>query len=277
MVWVCDIENSSKYLNNDESVSAMEQYLPRLNWLGRIVMNAAAGRFVKWTGDGFLGWFPIGLHRDLGVRAATVLRAIWHLSVLNNVTRLGVGSGARPRLRHGLTMEHDALITSAVDRNGTSVDLIGRSVVLAFRLAGMNADFPNIVTQREIIEATSGEDIAHMNFRKLRLSSNDRLRYFKGQKFGTDSLYASKERKPRKMSKDALLRRIKTTITNAEDSDSDSVSADSIVQSLVFHLQSGPEWTRDVLASYTKYLRDDVLSLLEETKSLLESPDNEKL
>ena len=147
MVWVRDIENSSKFLNDNDSALAIEEYLPRLHWLGRIAIHAAGGHFIKWTGDGFLGWFPIALHRDLGAQADKVLQVIWHLTVLNNVTRLGVDTGPKLRLRHGLAMEHDALITTVVDSNGRNLDLIGRSVVLAFRLASIKTDFPNIVTQ----------------------------------------------------------------------------------------------------------------------------------
>ena len=269
LVWVCDIENSSGLLNDNESVSAMEEYLPRLHWLGRIAINAAAGRFIKWTGDGFLGWFPIDLHRDLGGQAAKVLRAIWHLSVLSNVTRLGVDASARPRLRHGLTMEHDALITSVADKSGKSIDLIGRSVVLAFRLAGIKCGFPNIVTQREIVETTSDEDIALMEFRRLRLSAPDRLRYFKGQQYGIGDLYESRERRHRKLSKHSLLRNVRKTIAHVEDSDSDSIPVDNTVQSLVDHLQSGPEWTREVLVSYVRFLRNNVLGAIKKAERLL--------
>ena len=275
MVWVCDIENSSGLLNDKESVLAMEQYLPRLHWLGRIAISAASGRFIKWTGDGFLGWFPIDLHRDLGEEAAKALRAIWHLSILNNVTRLGVDAGARPRLRHGLTMEHDALVTSVADKNGNSIDLIGRSIVLAFRLAGIRADFPNVVTQREIVEAASGEYSALMEFRKLRLNAEDRLRYFKGQQFGTRNLYESKERRLRKLSRASLLRTLRKTIARAENLDSGSMPVDSTVQSFIFHLQSGPEWTREVLDSYVRFWRNDVLSTLKKVERLLDSPEDE--
>ena len=69
VVWVCDIQNSSRFLNDDESVQAMEQFFPRLHWLGKVAVDAAGGRFVKWTGDGFLAWFPIELYRELGPQA----------------------------------------------------------------------------------------------------------------------------------------------------------------------------------------------------------------
>ena len=172
-------------------------------------------------------------------------------------------------------MEHDALITSVADKSGKNIDLIGRSVVLAFRLADIKAGFPNIATQREIVEATSDEDIARMEFRRLRLSAADRLRYFKGQQYGIGDLYESTERRHRKLSKDSLLRKVRMTIADFENSDSDLLPIDSTVESLVYHLQSGPEWTREVLTNYIRFLRDDVLGALNKSESLLESPEDE--
>ena len=142
LVWVCDVTNSSKYLNDDESVMAIEEFLPRLHWVAKAAVNAAGGHFVKWTGDGFLGWFPIELHRELGSQSAKVIEIIWHLSVINNVTKLGIEGSIPFHLRHGLTIEHDALITNISDEQGEFLDLIGRSVVLAFRLSGIKAGFP---------------------------------------------------------------------------------------------------------------------------------------
>ena len=200
-----------------------------------------------------------------------VLQVIWHLTVLNNVTRLGVDTGPKLRLRHGLAMEHDALITTVVDSNGRNLDLIGRSVVLAFRLASIKTDFPNILTQREIVDAVSNEESSTIHFKKLRLSSENRLRYFKGEKFGTGNLYASTERKYKKQSKNAVLSTVDKAIAAAENPQSDSTPVDSTVLSLIHHLQSGPDWTREVLKDYLCFVRDDVLGSLNKAKSFLES------
>ena len=276
IVWVCDIENSSKFLNDRESVLAIEEYLPRLHWLGRIVINVAGGHFIKWTGDGFLGWFPIDLHRDLGVSAAKVLRAIWHLSLLNNVTRLGVKAEERLLLRHGLTVEHDALITTVEDKNGKNIDLIGRSVVLAFRIAGIRAKFPNIVAQGDIVKAATGEDIAHIQFRKLRINTNDRMRYFKGEKFETENLYESSERKYRKKSKEALLQMVRKQIAATEQPHPDSIRNEKTELALFDHLRSGPEWTREIYEKYMNFLQNDLLGVLKQAESVLQSSTAQK-
>ena len=82
LVWVCDIERSSRLLNDNESVEAIEEYLPRLHWLAKVSASAADGNFVKWTGDGFLAWFPIDLHRELGLHVVKVVRD-YHLETRN--------------------------------------------------------------------------------------------------------------------------------------------------------------------------------------------------
>jgi len=37
-----------------------------------MVVESAGGRFIKWTGDGFLAWFETPLHRELGKVADAV-------------------------------------------------------------------------------------------------------------------------------------------------------------------------------------------------------------
>ena len=270
VVWVCDIEDSSKFLNDNDSAHAMEEYLPRLNWLGRIAIGAANGNFIKWTGDGFLGWFPIALQRDLGSQAEKVLQAIWHLTLMNNVTSLGVGTDVKFRLRHGLTMEHDALLTTVSDSQGSSLDLIGRSVVLAFRLAGMRASFPNITTQREIVEACRENDGALVEFKKINLSSKDRMKYFKGEQFGTRNLYGSTERKHRVRSEASAVRMVRNTISKAENPTDDTAGLDTTTRNIVRQLEKGPQWSRDVLSSHLRFVREDLLGALKRVASALE-------
>ena len=51
-MWVCDIANSTKFLNADAEVDALEEYLPRLYWTALQAVSAADGMLIKWTGDG---------------------------------------------------------------------------------------------------------------------------------------------------------------------------------------------------------------------------------
>src|SRR5713101_7540083 len=109
IVWVCDIQSSSKYLNNDESAGALEKFLQRFLFLSIIFVEAAGGKFIKWTGDGFLAWFETPLLRDAGSIAEEVFNAAWQLSFYVNVSQLGVSAPVKFKIRHAVTMEHDAL------------------------------------------------------------------------------------------------------------------------------------------------------------------------
>ncbi len=262
VVWVCDVHNSSKCLNDNKLALDIEAYLPRLHWLAKIAVSLADGQFVKWTGDGFLAWFPIELHRELGSRSPKVIQMIWHLSAINNITGLGIEGETRFRLRHGLTMEHDALITKVFDGKADYFDLIGRSVVLAFRLSSISANFPGIVTQREIVEATAKENVAKIKFRKLSLTEDDRLKHFKGERWGTTNLFASAEKKPRVRTKSAVLRSAKKTIADIESPKTTSAESVIVAQQLVAHLQTGPQWAREVLEDYTEFLQEDMLGTI---------------
>ena len=276
VVWVCDIQNSSKFLNNNESAHAVEQFFPRLHWLGRVAVYAAGGRFVKWTGDGFLAWFPIELYRELGPQAAKVINISKHLSLINNVTGLGIESPARFRLNHGITAEHDALLTMVSDDNGKHFDLIGRSVVLAFRLTGMRVSFPSIVSQREIVEATDKERSSYITFKKLNLNAEDRRKYFKGERWGTANLYASAERKLRPKSLDSVLRTVRKTIAEAEKPQTIQDETDPVVKQFMESLLSGPVWTQEVFKNYIKYLREDLLGTLKVVARKLDSPPDKR-
>ena len=270
VVWVCDVANSSKYLNDDESVRTMEGFLPRLHWVAKLAVNAAGGQFVKWTGDGFLGWFPTELHRELGSQSAKVMEIIWHLTLMNNVTKLGIEEGNPFQLRHGLTIEHDALITNISDEQGEFLDLIGRSVVLSFRLSGIKAGFPGIVTHKEVVEAISNK-IPQINFKKLNLSAEEKLKYFKGERWGTNNLWVSANRQPRIRSLNSLLRRSKKAVATAEGEGPIPKDINTILQ-FITALKAGPDWAKGIFKDYKNYIQVDLLEPLKELVDELETP-----
>src|ERR1044071_6324691 len=84
IVWVCDLADSSKYLNDNQTADELETFLPRLYWIASVIVEAAGGKFIKWTGDGFIGWFETPLHRMLGKEAAKVFDAATQLTLLVN-------------------------------------------------------------------------------------------------------------------------------------------------------------------------------------------------
>jgi class 3 adenylate cyclase len=142
IVWVCDLAKSSSYLNDNSSVDDIENFIPRLYYVSKLIVESYGGKFIKWTGDGFLAFFEFELDRHKEETSKIVFEAAWHLTFMSNVTQLGLKPNKKLKIRHGIAYEKDALlmkITSAPEIE--SLDIIGRAVVLAFRLSGIQADF----------------------------------------------------------------------------------------------------------------------------------------
>ncbi|MCR6687451.1 hypothetical protein [Pseudoxanthomonas sp.] len=271
VVWVCDIAGSSRYLNDDASAQDLEDFLPRLYRTSAIMVEAAGGEFIKWTGDGFLAWFETPLHRDLKKIASTVFQAAFHLTVLVNVTQLGVASGKKFKLRHGVAYEKDALVTTIKSDDGvTLTDLIGRDVVLAFRLSGIEAQFPSIVTQRELADAHKEHAPSHINFAAWRPSKEDRLKFFKGEARGLSSICVTGARKLRTISKQAALKRSKSAIAAAEGRQPAKYPFHEVWDRFDPVFLSGPSWCRDVMAEYLRFIKDDLLGSLKGVVAIME-------
>lgn len=118
IVWVCDVAGSSSHLNSETGVEDTEAFLPRLYWVAALAVESAGGKFIKWTGDGFLAWFETPLHRDVKKVARRCLDAVWHLTVIVNVTQLGLAPGKPFKVRHGVAYEQDALLTEITHPGG---------------------------------------------------------------------------------------------------------------------------------------------------------------
>jgi len=277
VVWVCDLESSSKYLNDNKSVDDLEQFLPRLYWTAAMIVEAAGGRFIKWTGDGFMAWFESPLHRTLGQHAGAAFTAAWHITVLVNVTQLGLKPQHKFRLRHGITYEEDALLIKVTRSGGQqSLDLLGRSVVLAFRLSSIPTDFPGIVTQKELVIAGKTYCSNISNFKKWQISPSDKLKYFKGEKWGTASIYTSSGKVGKSRSLSALLKGTKKVIAKAEGAGQRQNSDLGFAKLFLSKMESGPDWCQDVIKEYLRYIKDDLLGTLKKLLSALELAEDAK-
>ncbi len=155
------------------------------------------------TGDGFLAWFETPLLREAGDIASRVFNAAWNLTLYVNVSQLGVKAPAKFKIRHAVTFEHDALVLDLEYSDKNATDVLGRAVVLAFRLSSIKSGFPSIVTQGELIKVT--EDTSTVKFRKLRFSKEEKLKYFKDEPWGTSDVFASCEGGRNKLSLNTCL------------------------------------------------------------------------
>jgi len=276
IVWVCDIASSSKYLNNDQSAEALEQFLQRFLFLSMIFVEAAGGTFIKWTGDGFLAWIETPLHRDVGDAASQVFHAAWQLTFYVNVSQLCVESPVKFKIRHAVTFEHDALVIDLAYSDKVSTDVLGRAVVLAFRLSSIKAEFPGVVTHRELLKLT--KDTGTIDFKKLKLSKEDRLKYFKDETWGTTDLFASGGKAPRTRSAQTALKRIKKLVRKVEGGAPDQRRV-AFTAKVVIEMASGPDWCREVQKEMDSFTRDgllrsvkDLIPVLEKTVRLSSTP-----
>jgi class 3 adenylate cyclase len=190
LVWVCDIEKSSTILNDIRYINEAEEFLKRFYALTSILVRVTGGIVYKGTGDGFLAAYEVALDRDLGREAGKIFAAAWHLTRLISATQLGVACPKRFKIRHGIALEPDSIL---IEHNTTQIkliDIIGRGVVLTFRLAGIKVPFPSIVTQKNLVDAAAANG-CNYTFHKMKFSHEDLLKYFKGEKWSTNKVYAS--------------------------------------------------------------------------------------
>lgn len=276
IVWVCDMANSSANLNDDSTVDALEEFIPRLYWFGLQIVESAGGTFIKWTGDGFLAWFDLPLERNLGNRIAAVFNAVWHLTLMVNVTQLAVDAPKKFRVRHGVTYEPDAqLIKVTHPDNHESLDLIGRSVVLAFRLSGMSARFPGILTEAKLFRAYSRFG-GTIDFRKRNVTADERLKFFKGQRLGTDTIYATTDKIPRPKSLKSITKQVRKAIDLAENRQEGDSLKSSFSAALLARLSSGPDWAKETMEDELRWIHDELLGSLIKVLPFLEDQMNEE-
>jgi class 3 adenylate cyclase len=275
-LWVCDISQSSGFINSDDLAEHIEEFLPRLHWISSLAIEAIHGELLQWTGDGFIAWFPLEVERQLGRTCNRILEAIWHFTAFVNITQLCVDSPRPFRIRHGLTYEPDALVTFTTHQDGhVSKTISGRNVVLAFRLAGVEADFPNVATQQKIVQALSSRTRNLANLKRWNLTKEQLLKYFKGEKMGTNGLYVSGRPKVSQSRADTWITRAENLLARAESgrhrTPVDSTFVENFFPTLV--RSAGQDWCEESLSTYVRFLKEDMLGSLQKTLDVIEGFD----
>jgi class 3 adenylate cyclase len=246
------VAGSSRLLNRNETAAATEEFLQRFLYLSLLTVNSGGGTFVKWTGDGFLAFFETPLDRELGGIADSIFHAAGLLTLDVNVTQLCIPTKERFRIRHAVTYEKDALLID-LHHSGDmkSKDVLGRSVVAAFRLSGISCHYPGIVTHREVLRAISDAGFdPRIKFDPLRMTSDMRLRFFKGEIFGSRDIYVSADRPRRKMtSLKSAQKMARDVLRNIESGPGQQENPRRMAfsQKIVHEMLSGPLWCRQVI------------------------------
>ena len=272
VLWVCDISNSSSFINSDDLAEHIEAFLPRLHWVSSLAIQAIHGELIQWTGDGFIAWFPLEVERQLGRTCNRILEAIWHFTAFINITQLCVASPRPFRIRHGLTYEPDALVTLTTHQDGHVSKIIsGRNVVLAFRIAGVEADFPNVATQQKIVQALSNRTKNLMNLKRWTLTEAQLLKYFKGEKMGTTSLYVSGRPKVSQSRADTWITRAESLLARAESGRWRTPVESTFVENFFPDLvqSKGQDWCEESLDIYVRFLKENLLGSLQKALDVI--------
>jgi class 3 adenylate cyclase len=258
LVWVCDVAGSSRLLNRNETAAATEEFLQRFLYLSLLAVNSGGGTFIKWTGDGFLAFYETPLDRELGSVADLIFHSAWMLTLDVNVTQLCSPPKERIRIRHAVTYEKDALLID-LEHSGDmkSKDVLGRSVVAAFRLSGISCHFPGVVTHREVLRAIDDADLkTSIAFKALPITAEMRLRFFKGEKFGSRDVYVSADRSPQRrgVSLKSAQKKARDVLRQIESGPGpkENPKRAAFSQSFANGLLSGPPWCKQVLEECNK-------------------------
>jgi len=256
IVWVCDLEQSTSYLNSDANAGALEDFLPRLHAVGKTAVTLAGGDVFKWAGDGFLAWFPLELERTLPNRAGSVFQAIWYLTVLVNISRLGCPDVAPAfKIRHGLTYEPDGLLY----RSPEGVEILGRAVSLAFRLASVPAPFPSFVAQARVFNAALQTTDLHLRSEDWAPTDEELLKHFKGQRSGTEDLVRSTAKAPDvPVVVSEAIKTARSVIKKIEDAEYPQTGfAARFIEALL----EGPDWSQRAANEFHAWSREAYESL----------------
>ena len=135
--------------------------------------------------------------------------------------------------------------------------------MLAFRLSSVPAPFPGVAIQQGIAIAHKAIPKPAVRFRRWCPNATERMKYFKGERWGTTTLYLSEETKKGESSRRAVLLNAKKAIELANGvrprQDSDRLV---FARRFAEEMMAGPEWAQTSIGEYARYIHEDLLGSL---------------
>lgn len=250
IVWVCDIKNSSFLMNSEGSVDDLEKFIPKLYFVSKLIVEAFNGEFIKWTGDGFLAFFTVEIERDFAEIKERALQCIFALNLITKMTNLGDPKNSF-ELKNGVTYEKDALFMRIKSgKHCESIDIIGRDIVLAFRLSSLESSFPSILTTEEVVGSNSAQ------FIKLKLTSKMMANIFKSEGYKTTQIHRSVY-EGRAGSR--LTDRLQNIIDNLERRD--DAKTKTCMNNFLQEMKKGPTWCKELIQQIEKQMEQMIEAL----------------
>ena len=191
MVLVGDLAGfSNSYASGNPAV--VEEFIRRFYVACSVVISAAGGELVKYTGDGFLSVWPLKEDFRANSQAALVVEAAaTALSVFVKFAELDLRLGLPVHLRQGITIEPNAVRVSFERRQGFGEhDYIGKMINLAFRIPSLPKSFPYIAAHKHYVEiaAMYGSSYIKESYRTRQVTDEEIKTLFKGVAQETDAV-----------------------------------------------------------------------------------------
>jgi hypothetical protein len=169
-----------------------------------------------------------------------------------------------------LALEHDAIASRITGIEG-STELIGRSIVLASRLAGLPSPYPSILIHKGLAVEAMESSESKLYFKRYPISQQNVDRYFKGERKGTDQIYALTSQKPRKPSLAAAVKKARQALDNLDSHKNVNMDHAVSLGILLARLEDGPQWVGPCIKAYVTFIRDEMGGALRQFIDLADS------
>ncbi len=191
MVLVGDLAGFSNcYASGDPAV--VEEFIRRFYVACSVVISAAGGELVKYTGDGFLSVWPLEKDFKANSQAALVLdAAAIALSFFVKFAELDLKLDLPIHLQQGITIEPNAVRVSFDRPQGfREKDYIGKMINLAFRSASLPKSFPYVAAHKSYVDivAMDGSSYHKEEYRTRQVTADEIKTLFKGVALETEAI-----------------------------------------------------------------------------------------
>jgi hypothetical protein len=132
------------------------------------------------------------------------------------------------------------------------------------------------VTQKEIVEASRSYKWSNTSFTKRNFTSTEIERFFKGEKWGTKTIYVTYEkvRKPAGIS--SVINQAKKAIRAAEGEAKVPEMKQKYAEVFINKMLKGPQWCRDIIMEFDRNAKN-LTKILQKVLQIIEKSSEKNL